>query len=999
MKGQHDMHSYTRLSLKAIILATAGSLYIGAAIAADATAKEQALEEVVVTGSRIPQPNMKSTSPIQVVSSEEIRLQGATDVGDILNNMPQQFQLSAIDLSSTTNPLSSPGGVSTADLRGLGPQRTLVLVDGRRLGIGDANTGNPNPSPDLNQIPAALIDHVEVVTGGASAVYGSDAVAGVVNFIMKRDFQGLQVDGQYGGNMHTNDNALMARLISAKGFPSPKHNVTDGWSKELSVVLGGNTADDKGNITAYFNFRGADPVSQGSRDFSACKLNAGPTSNTPACSGSANSNEFIQTFGDGDFTVVGNQLLPWPQANSNPPALFNSNPYQYLSHDDTRYSAGAFMHYDFSDSLKIYSDLSWMHDASVTQVAPSAAFEGGNPYSATGGNLVNCNNPLLSAQEVSVLCTPGVVDADGNVDLIIGRRSVEGGGRETDYDHKNYRVVLGLKGDVLDGWNYDVYGQYYSSYLYQYNSHYLSNQRINNSLQVLNVGGVPTCKSVIDGSDPACVPWNIWKDGGVTPAQVAYLDSPGAEQGTVKETVFAANLAGDLGRYGIKLPTANDGIGVSVGAEYRKDALKFAGDANLASGDLSGFGGAVTAIDASTNVKEYFTEARAPLIQDHTGIKDLVFDAGYRYSDYDLAGGVSTYKFGLQYAPTDDIRFRGSFQRAIRAPNIIDLFNPQSVTNTSVVSEDPCAGTSPTASAAACARTGVTAAQYGHIIQCPAGQCATLQGGNPLLKPETASTYSYGFTLSPRALQNFSASVDYYRIDVKDIIGNIGIDISLDSCLATGNPTFCNNIVRTPTGNLFGTTIAGGGYITGASINVARQSVSGLDVQAAYKWPLPAGGSLSLNFGGSYVDKFTVTPLPGEHTYDCSGLYGATCQGMFPSWRHTMRLTWKTPWDVLLSAKWRYIGSVTLETNTADVTLTNGKTDTFEGSLPSASYLDLIGEWDIKSNISVRLGINNVMDKDPPLISSLIVGTGEPNTYTTYDVLGRVIFLGVSAKF
>src|SRR3977135_4444844 len=251
-------------------LVAAAPLYAQAPTAA--AAQTPPPEEVIITGSRIPQPNLTSTSPMQVVTSQEIRQQGYTDAIDVLNTLPQNFQGAATDFSNNTNPLISAGGLSTADLRGLGPQRTLVLVDGRRLGPGDPNTLNPNPAPDLDQIAVSLIDRIDIVTGGASAVYGSDAIAGVVNFIMKKNFEGIQIDGQWGVNQHSNHNDYMQNLAIQAGFPTDTSSELDGQSRNFSILAGTNVADGKGNITAYLEYRRANPVFAPARDFAACEL-------------------------------------------------------------------------------------------------------------------------------------------------------------------------------------------------------------------------------------------------------------------------------------------------------------------------------------------------------------------------------------------------------------------------------------------------------------------------------------------------------------------------------------------------------------------------------------------------------------------------------------------------------------------------------------------------------------------------------------------------------
>ncbi|MDR3664001.1 MAG: TonB-dependent receptor plug domain-containing protein, partial [Mycobacterium sp.] len=317
-----------------------------AADAAADTTSSTAVTEIVVTGSRIPQPNLTSVSPIQAVSHQEFQLTGHTDVIDLLNTLPQNFQNNKNDFSNTSNPLNGPGGVSTADLRGLGPQRTLVLVNGRRLGIGDPDTGDTNPAPDLDQIPVALIDHVEVLTGGASATYGSDAVAGVVNFIMKKDFEGVQVDGQYGGDQHSNGNTAMQQAITTTGGGHPATgDKWDGQNTDFSVVFGANAPDGKGNVTGYFEFKNAEPVTEGDRDYSGCLLTIGPPDR---CSNSSNSNLFTEIAPTPGtvFSVVGTSFLPRPQPGSVPPATFNSSPYEFLSRQDTRYLGGFFAHYD-----------------------------------------------------------------------------------------------------------------------------------------------------------------------------------------------------------------------------------------------------------------------------------------------------------------------------------------------------------------------------------------------------------------------------------------------------------------------------------------------------------------------------------------------------------------------------------------------------------------------------------------------------------------------------
>jgi iron complex outermembrane receptor protein len=988
------------------------------AVAAEAAAAGTEVTEVVVTGSRIPQPNLTSVSPVQVVTGEEFKVEGKTDVIDLINNLPQNFQNAQADFSGTSNPLVSAGGISTADLRGLGPQRTLVLVDGRRLGIGDASTLNTTPAPDLNQIPAALVSRVEVLTGGASATYGSDAVAGVVNFVMKHNFQGIQVDGQFGINQHSQqDPQGIQALERAKGYTIPKKSVWDGRGKDLSLMMGTNGFDDKANITVYLTYHHQDPVSQSSRDYSACQLRV--SKSVPRCSGSVNSNQFFEVEGSGPgvnnnngYTVIGNQFVDYASApnTGTPGLLFNSSPYQYLEHGDTRYSAGLFSHYELTRNLDVYADFSFMNDRTRTSVAPSGLFEGSGP-SANAGFLVNCNNPLLSAQQAATLCSAADIARGANVDLIIGRRNIEGGPRSSTYEHQNYRAVVGARGEVPDfeGWKYDIYGSYYYTSLFQGNYNYLSNGHIQNALQVVSVNGKPTC---ISGG--ACVPFNIFSQGGVTQSQIDYVNSYGTSYGTVSESIVEANLTGDLTHYGLKSPWADAGIGVSAGIQDRRQKYDYKPDQNELSNDLSGFGGAGTAISATVGVTEAYGEIRVPIAQNMPFVDDLVFDGGYRYSHYSTDVNAETFKLGLQWAPVSDIRFRGSFNRAIRAPSIVDLFIPASVTNSQQLAVDPCApnnGAPATATLTQCMHTGVTAAQYGnggstnHIIQCPAGQCAVLLSGNVKLSPEQANTYSVGFTLTPRMLPGFTGSVDYYKIKLEKGISSPPQTFVLDQCLNTGDPTYCSKVVRAPSGILFGTAVAGGGYIDAANANLGAAETSGIDFQAAYNLALNTlglgerSGDLQFSFIGSELIKQTTTPAPGLHVYDCAGLFGPTCQTVSPKWRHTLRASWKSPWDLMLSAQWRYIGSTSYEANTSDETLSNGRQDNYDAKLKAVSYFDLTGVWKVTSDFTVRAGVNNVFDKDPQILDSAIVSAGLPNTYPTYDLLGRTMFVSFTANF
>jgi outer membrane receptor protein involved in Fe transport len=1015
--------------------------------AANASDTEGEIQEVIVTGSRIAAPNEQSTSPIQVISSQSIETTGKTDISDIITQLPQNFNNGlGQDLGNGTSGLSTPGGVATADLRGLGPNRTLVLVDGRRLGQGSPQTAIQSPAPDLDQIPAGLIDRVEVVTGGASAAYGSDAIAGVINFIMKKNFEGFRVDGQLNENWHDNHNDFMQNLVSQSGTTPATGSVHDGKQRSFDLLMGTNFAENKGNITAFFSYRHADAVKSSARDFGGCQLD--PVTDAAnnvtgfACGGSANSNFFEPLTGpsaNSIYSVYGTSLIPQGTGVvTTPPAVFNSQPYIDMTREDDRYNAAILAHEDLFDSFKPYGEFYFMDDKTHTEVAPSALFADGNPLDpfGTGNYPVNCDNPLLSGQEASILCssaqlayvaanpgkacifntdpTTGLVTSPNCADVRIGRRNVEGGGRASNYEHENYRAVFGAKGDFADAWSYDAYGQYYYTTYGNSQTNYLGFQSIENALQATGSAAKPACIS-----GPPCVPYNIFSDGGVTPAQLQYLYMLGTAQGNSTLRTLHADVTGRLGKYGITSPWAGDGVAINVGYEHRNDHEFYQPDAAEQSGLLSGFGSASVPIDNSVSVSEEFAEVRVPILQHLPFAHELLFDSGFRRSDYSTSGVTNTYKFEVQFAPIEDYRIRASYDKAIRAPSVVELFNPQLV-NTAQLGNDPCAPTFTATGAIAapaaytfaqCQRMGVTAAQYGNgsttdiIPQGTGSQLSQLSGGNTQLKPEQAETYTVGVNFRPSEVPNLSGSIDYFHIAITDEVGTIPVGVIFSQCANTGDPFYCGLIVRNPvTGGLNTVgTIAQGGYVVQTNVNVGAALVSGIDVQMNYNHDLPAGfGNIAFELNGSYLQHFDSTPTPGAHTYDCAGYFGFTCQTVNPRWHHIFRTTWTTPWNVSAAITWRFIGPVSEDSNSPDPTLhfsnSNYNYDFVNAHIPGYNYFDLEAAWHVAKFATIRAGVNNVLDKDPPLINTRAVPGGEANTIDVYDMFGRQLFVSFSLQ-
>lgn len=983
----------------------ASTMIAGAALAAvaatPAVAQEgpTAVQEIVITGSRIPQANLETTSPVTQVTGEDIDIAGVTRVEDLVNQLPQAF---AAQNSTVANGAS---GTATVSLRNLGADRTLVLMDGRRMPYGSPN----DPAADLNQIPGQLVERVEVLTGGASAVYGSDALAGVVNFIMRRDFQGVQLDAQYGFYQHNNDYdgtgnirqeiARRAQTNPAQ-FQLPDDNVIDGYSREATLIVGVGTDDGRGNITAYASYRNNDPVLQGQRDYSACAIGAPNAASGPgtfSCGGSGTSNPGMFTDFSSFFYTIDATTGEFRNFN-NDTDQYNFGPLNYYQRPDERYAFGAFAEYEINDRVELYADLMYSDYSSIAQIAPSGIF--------FNTNTINCDNPFLSTgQATAIGCTPADIAAGNDTTLYIGRRNVEGGGRQDDLRYQSYRMVGGLRGALNDVWNYDGNLSYSRVQMSRVYNNDFSVTRIGRALDVIDVGGVPTCRSVVDGTDPDCVPYNPFDIGGVTPEALDYLQIPLMQSGSTTQQVAQLVFTGDLGAYGMMSPWASRGVGIALGAEYRRDELESITDTSFSSGDGAGQGGATIGLSGVNDVYDLFFELDIPLVEGRPFFDELGLDLAYRHSDYELGGEANSWAVGLDWAPVPSIRFRGSVQKAIRAPNVIELFQAQGF-NLFDMDADPCGDVSGTsvqqATLAQCQATGVPTAMYGSAgLNSPAGQYNFLQGGSTSLTPEEADTYTVGVVFQPEFWPGFNLSIDYFNIEVANLISTIGALNIIDACYQNNVSAACSLIDRNANGSLW----VGDGNVRNLNTNIGGLSTSGVDIVANYSMDLGAIGAenmggLSFNFVGTWLESLeTDTGLGFSNSvYDCAGFYANQCGVPNPEWRHRARVSWQTPWNADISATWRYYGEVEIGVLGPDGSLNNGGAR-IDRHFEAENYIDLAATWQVRDNTRLRMGVNNVFDNDPPL--SYSVGTtGNGNTYPQlYDSLGRWMFIGVTQDF
>ena len=929
------------------------------------------LEEVIVTGSRIQRLNLVSASPVTQVDAEEFKFTGTTRVEDLVKNLPQVYS------NQNSTQQNGATGTATLNLRNLGDERTLVLVNGRRLPAGSPVQGGQGA--DINQIPGALIKRVEVLTGGASATYGSDAVAGVVNFIMMDDFEGVQFDAQYSGYTHDNDSNRWQGVVEDAGYPAPSGDTTDGEIEDMSLIIGGNFEGGRGNATAYGTYRKIKPIWAGDRDYSACSL----SDNVDGCAGSSTTPQGRFIAPDGaNWQVEGDQFVPYADP-------FNFGALNYLQRPDKRYTMGAFAHYDINEHVEAYTELSYMNDQSTGQIAPSGTF--------FNNSNIPCSNPYLSDQQFDIICTQQGLTVDDVSDTLVGRRNVEGGNRQNEIEYNTFRGVFGLRGDINDTWRYDGYFMYARV---DYSDNYQNDLNINNIQRALEAVEDPetgeiVCASALSGVDPACVPYNVFQTGAVTQEMTDYLAIPLFRDGYTDQTVASVYFEGDLGDYGVKLPWANDGVAVVIGAEYRKEALETTPDLGYQQGLGAGQGGATQATSGSYEVKEGFIEASIPLIEGKDWADQVVLDGGYRYSDYDYGETTDTYGIRLGWSINQQVKLRGSFQRAVRGPNVQELFLPQGL-NLFDMTQDPCSDGVPGGVSAGgytqaqCAQSGLTAAQWGSNLDSAAGQYNFLQGGSPDLSPEKSDTYTYGIVLTPDFVEGLTVTIDYYDIKIEDGINNLSPEFILTECLE-GNASQCELVKRNSSrGDLWiGSNVQTSGQVVALNDNLSVEQIKGVDFVATYEFDMGSWGSMNFNNVLSYVDQWDTQELSNAPKTECAGIFGGVCGFPTPEYRNNFRATWITPWSVTASAQWRYIDEVDEIDNIRP--------------LKEANYFDIAAIWDVTEWASVRAGINNVTDEAPPIVGSNQSGAsiqGAANTFPgMYDSLGQYWFLGATLTF
>ena len=977
--------------------------------------------DIVVTGTLVRDPNLVSSSPVATIGQGELQLRQTNVAEEVLRTIP------GIVPSIGSNVNNGNGGASFVNLRGLGSNRNIVLLDGTR--IAPAGLGG---QVDLNNIPLALVDRVQVLTGGASSTYGADAVAGVVNFITKQDFAGVE--------------ASASEQISQRG---------DGNYFRGDLTIGANFDDGRGNAVLSLGYQESDPVYMGGSDRPNSQVTLesydrfyvagqGSSTTTPSAFDIGGGRSRRQVTQDG--TGIGAFSTP-----------FNFNPYNVFQVPFTRYNMYGAAHYDVAENITVYGRGLFSDNTVKTIIAPSGVFGSSvtvpvsNPFMSAAQRTYLCanadtntaiaGNQTLTSAQCSAAATATNPNDPNYRTFTFGlrRRTTEVGPRISDYNTQIFDFRAGVRGDITSSIGFDVSGSYGRSKNTQSIQNYVLLSRVR---QALLATSTTTC---LDSSN-GCVPLNIFgANNSITPGMADYIsdDSTSFIQTSLAQARGVIN-----GDFGVASPFASQNINFAAGVEYRKYTAKQRSDVLAkTAGELGGAGGAAPDITGAYDVVEGFGELVIPLITDRPFFQSLTAEAGIRQSHYNVeaAGNptfnTTTWKAGGSWSPVNDIKIRGSYQRAVRAPNISELFSPVS-TGLTNLGTDPCAGAAPTLNAnlrAVCLAQGAPAATIGFINNPTAGQANVTGGGNPLLVPEVSNSYNIGAVLTPSFFRGFTATVDYYHIKVNGAVSSATPQDLITSCFgatptapsaAAAASADCTVIRRNPiTGGLDGdpaTTLG----LFGPLSNLGVIETAGIDVTASYRTRVGTlfgeEAGLNLSFEGNWTDKNTFQATPSSINRDCVGYYSVNCGSIQPEFSFSQRTT-LTVGKVDVSLLWRFISPEKLEPIQYQADLAaaaapgsgcdNYQTDAGDQisnggggciidepfrRIPAYHYFDLSTRFSPTENFEMTVAVTNLFDRKPPLVGGTVGSTSynSGNTYpSTYDALGRSFRVGARLKF
>lgn len=939
----------------------------GNVIAQEAEAQEEAVEKIAVTGSRIRRSDFVSNAPVATIGAEQFQLTATVNTESLLNTLPQVIP----GLDRTSN---NPGnGTASVDLRGLGTNRTLVLIDGRRVTPTD-QTG----TVDINSIPTALIEDVEVLTGGASAIYGSDAVAGVVNFILKDDFEGMQASTTY--------------ETTEEG---------DGTIQSVDLTIGGNFAEGRGNVALNMSFTDREELFQGDRSFASPALFDTGSGLVPGGSSGIPQARINGNFAGFDAPgILFNQDGSISQRRV-PEDNYNYAPVNYIQLPQKRHQFTALGHYEINENVTVYARSMFTDSEVPQQLAPTPIF-GFETFTLDGSPFIDPAAQQVISDAIGVQDANGNIidtDGDGIADQArgnFGRRLEEFGFRRSQNTFTSFNFTTGVRGAIGDSnWTYDAYfstGQVENVNVQQGNvnrdrySQALILATDANGQVILDANGNPTCADPSsNGGKTGCAPINIFGEGNISQAAVDFIATDVAATAIFDQDIFEASIAGDTEGW-LELPGGP--IGIAFGYQHIENSFDFLPSQDLAANTIAGFTGS-PALSGAYKVDEYYVEARLPILEGVAMAELLEVELAWRTSDYDTVGTTGAYKIAGTWAPIEEVRFRTGFNKAVRAPNIAELFSPRSEGFPSAT--DPCSAENGAAAdpavAAICAATGVPAQNINSaVIDSASAQIRTLAGGNPNLKEEEADTFTLGVVVTPT--DDLNISFDYFDIEIEDAIASFGGGTAnvLNTCYSTDPAVnsegaaspFCRLVNRRSDGSI--------DFVEISTQNVATVTLTGYDLIANYSMDF-MDGTLSLDYLGTYTTDSNTLPFSGGALIECAGKFGNICGEPTPEYKHRTAVKYSTD-DFTVQLLWRFVGEVDDDddNSTYDVE-----------KLDSENYFDLSGSYQLSDNFKVAGGIDNLFDTSPPILG---FNAEQANTWpATYDVFGRTYYVSLTATF
>ena len=961
------------------------------AIAQEASAEEGAgVEVIAITGSRIRAPGVESSSPIFSLGEEEITKLQTPEFERILRSLPSTIPADGSNVNNGTE------GAATINLRGLGAERNLVLLNGKRM-----VPFNFNGEVDTATIPTALIDRIDVVTGGASAVYGSDAIAGAVNVILKNNFEGVAID------MNHNE--------TSEG---------DGDQDNMSVTVGANFDEDRGNAVLSVSWMDRKPLLLGARPLGLLGINSNTGAGLddflagndpaapPAGCGGPNVVDFVNGSGSTTsiptrFELIGTGVAGQfrdDRSLSTECSRMNFNPFNYYQTPANRWAATAMANYEVNEHFEFYSSFNFTNTTVVQQVAPSGTFGATftlplyNPlisdqalqFITDGANDAVASGALVDGGSWSDANNNGIVDTEDSLEVRLRRRTVELGERTERYDATIWQVNTGVRGLLYGEWDYDFSYQYGES------------DRTTVRGGYTNLGNIENALDTRDGINCAvggnCVPIDLFGGfGTITENMKTYATAIALQQQKYEQEIISFITSGPVEF--LELPTAGAPLMMSFGYEHRTEKGILDPDECLKEAPAScqgGAGGNLAPITGGYKVSEFYFEGILPVFDGQPFAESLDVEFAFRTSDYDTVGTTDSWKYGFSWRPVEPVLFRVMKQRANRAPNVGEFASPR-VTGLDNAVLDPCsvanAGNIDATLRQLCISTGMSDAQVGIIPDIISGQINTFDGSDPANPPgpEEADTTTVGMVWTPEfsAVEDFTFSVDYYDINIENIIGEFSAQEILDQCYIGGDANECAKIQRV------------GGDLTGSAAGVELfttnlKYLQAEGVEVAFNFGVDLGEMGTLNFSGN-INKYLTQESQSSDSVpvlDCKGYYGTSCDPLSDI-RWIQRTTWSYD-DFAVSVLWRHIGSVDVEPGEASL-----RDERFR-TIDSYDYIDLFASYQFNDHVTFTLGIDNMFDKDPPVVGNDVGDTSSNsgNTFpSNYDTIGRVYKGGIKLKF